>query len=100
MGSSLSFKHVWLNNNILSIWFYQDPFKFSDKCLGFSLELVDEFTKIVQSAFGPFIGHHQGLFAYVKSVFLRSLLKSLLGFFITLQNYINTELDKTEMLMN
>ena len=27
--------------------FYQDPFKFPDKCLGFRLELVDEFTEIV-----------------------------------------------------
>ena len=25
------------------------------KCLGFRLELVDEFTKIVPSVFGPFI---------------------------------------------
>ena len=27
---------------------------FSDKCLTFRLELVDEFPKIVPSAFGPF----------------------------------------------
>ena len=33
------------------------------------LELVDEFTEIVPSAYGPFIGHHQGLFANVKIVF-------------------------------
>ena len=29
---------------------------------------MDEFTKIVPSAFGPFTGHLQGLFASVKSV--------------------------------
>ena len=33
---------------------------------------MDEFTKIVPSAFGPFIGHHQELLAYVKSVVLKS----------------------------
>ena len=43
------------------------PFEFSDKCLCFSLELVDEFTKIFQSSFGPFIGFHQGLVACVKN---------------------------------
>ena len=48
---------------------------FTDKCLGFRLELVDEFTKIVQSAFGPFISHHQGLTACVKSVFKEYFLK-------------------------
>ena len=41
---------------------------FPDKCLGFREELVDEFTKIVPSAFGPFIGHHQGLLSCVKNV--------------------------------
>ncbi len=44
------------------------PFKSSDKCFSFRLELVDEFPKIVQSAFGPFIGHHQGLLACVRCV--------------------------------
>ena len=34
---------------------------------------MDEFTKIVPSAFGPFIGHYQGLLACIKSVFLRVL---------------------------
>ena len=29
----------------------------------------DEFTKIVSSAFRPFIGHHQGLLAYIKVFF-------------------------------
>ena len=41
----------------------KDPFKFSDKCLSLRSELVDEFPKIVPNAFGPFIGHHQGLLA-------------------------------------
>ena len=45
---------------------------FPDKRLGFRLELVNEFSKIVQRAFGPFIGHHQGMLAYVKSVNLKS----------------------------
>ena len=49
--------------------FYKDPFKFPDKCFGFKLELLDEFIKIVSSAFGPFVSHYQGLFACVKSVF-------------------------------
>ncbi len=30
--------------------------------------MVDEFNKIVPSVFGPFIGHHQGLLACIKSV--------------------------------
>ena len=34
-------------------------FKFPVKCLGFRLESVDEFRKIVLSTFGHFIGHHQ-----------------------------------------
>ena len=49
--------------------FYLDPFKFPDKRFGFRLQLVDEFTEIVSSAFGPFIGHHQELFASVKIFF-------------------------------
>ena len=52
-------------------------FKFPDKCFGFRLVLGNEFTKIVPSAFGSFIGHHQGLFASVRIFFL--------SFFITLQ---------------
>ena len=44
-------------------------FKFSDKCLGLKLELVNEFTKIVLSGFRPFINHHQGLFTCAKCVF-------------------------------
>ena len=41
---------------------------FSDRCLSFRLELVDEFPKIVPIAFRPFIGHHQGLLAFVRYV--------------------------------
>ena len=45
---------------------------FPDMCFGFRLEFVDEFTEIVPSTFGPFIGHHQGLFASTKIVFFKS----------------------------
>ena len=55
------FFHCFHFYSILYIY----PFKFADKCLGFRLKFVDEFTKFVPSAF---IGHHQGLFACVKSV--------------------------------
>ena len=59
---------------------------------------MNEFTKIVPSGFGPFIGHHQGWFACVKSVFF---LRVFIGFFfISLRNCVNAKLDKTEMLMN
>ena len=61
---------------------------------------VDELTKIVPSSFGPFIGHHQGLLECIKSVFFKGFERVILGFFITLQNGVNAELDKTEMLMN
>ena len=44
--------------------------KFPDNCLHFRLELVNEFTKIVPSAFGLFIGHHH-FFSGVKSVLLK-----------------------------
>ena len=30
--------------------------------------MVDEFTKIFPSALGPFINHHQGLLACIKSL--------------------------------
>ena len=53
-------------NKMHFVYIILNPFKFPDKCLGFRLELVDEFTKIVQSAFGLFIGHHQRLLACVK----------------------------------
>ena len=76
LGISPSFKHAWLNNkNILSIWFYKDSFKFPDKCFGFRLELVKEFTEIAPSTFEPFIGHHQRLFAGVKIVFFYNIAK-------------------------
>ena len=42
---------------------------FPNKYFGFRLKLVDEFTEIILSVFGPFKGHHQGLFAYVKMFF-------------------------------
>ena len=50
---------------------------------------MDEFTKIILSAFQPFIAHHQKLLASVKSVFLfvllrvffKSFLKEFLSFF-------------------
>ena len=42
---------------------------FSDKGLSFRLELVDEFPKIVLSAFRPFIGHHKELVACVRCLF-------------------------------
>ena len=45
---------------------------FQRSVFGFRLELVNEFIKIVPSAFGTFIGHHQELLACVKSVFLKS----------------------------
>ena len=41
---------------------------FSDKCIGFRLNLVNEFTNIVPSNFEDFIGHHQVLFACFKTV--------------------------------
>ena len=36
--------------------------------------MVDKFTKIVPSAFGSFIGHHQGFLGCIKSVFIEFLL--------------------------
>ena len=87
LGSSLSFKYVWLNN--------KDTFCLYDFNKILRFELVDEFTKILPSAFRPFISHHQGVLACMKSV-----LKDIFRFFITLQNYVNTELDKIKMLIN
>ena len=74
LSSRRSFKHVWLNNkDTFCLYnFIKIPSGFLiDKCLAFRLELMDELTKIVPSAFGPFMGHHQGLLACVKSVFKR-----------------------------
>ena len=49
--------------------------------LVFRVEVVDEFTKIILSAFGPFVGHHQGLLAWEKSGF-KSLYQVFLWFYI------------------
>ena len=40
---------------------------------------MDEFTKIVPSAFESFIGHHQGLLACIKSVFIDIFERVFLG---------------------
>ena len=42
---------------------------YPEKCFGFSLDLVHEFTEIVPIDFGPFVVNYQGLFANVKIVF-------------------------------
>ena len=55
------------------------------------LELVDKFIKIVPSAFGPF---------GVACMFENYFFKEIFYVFITLQNYVNAEFDKTEMLIN
>ena len=49
-----------------------DLFKFPDKCLGFRLELVDEFTEIVPSAFGSsgIVCKCKDIFFIFKSVFM------------------------------
>ena len=57
---------------------------------------MDTLTKIVPSTFKP----SSGVACMYKKYFLKSFWKRFLGFFITLQNYVNTLLDKTEMLMN
>ena len=57
--------------------------------------MADKYSKIVPSTCRLFIGHYQELHAYMKS-----FLKEFFRFFITLQNYVNADLDKTEMLMN
>ena len=54
------FKPSWNRESLHSL-VYLNPFKFLDKCLGFRLELVDEFTKIVLNAFGHFIEFYQVL---------------------------------------
>ena len=61
-GSSLSFKHVWLDNKdtFCSYDLIKNPFKFPNQCLDFWFELVNEFTKFVPSALGSFVDHHQG----------------------------------------
>ena len=54
--------------------------RFPDKCLGFSLELLSEFTKIVLIPFG----HIRGCL-HVKSVFSKDILK----YFIPLKGSLN-----------
>ena len=56
---------------------FEGPFKFSDTCLSFRAELMDEFIKMSR----PFKDHHQELFAFVKSVFLELFFKEILGFY-------------------
>ena len=65
------YMHVWLNNeDTFCLYnFFLDPFKFLDKCFGFSLVVVDEFTEIVLSAFGLFRGLRPGWFAKIKFFF-------------------------------
>ena len=63
LGSSLSFKHVLLNNKDTFCLnnFIRFLSRFQDyKCFDFWLELLDEFTEIVPSTFRPFIGHYHG----------------------------------------
>ena len=55
--------------------------------------------QIVPSAFGPYIGHHHGLLAGVKSVF-KSFERFFFFCFYSIKNYTNAELDKTELLVN
>ena len=53
---------------------------FPDNSFGFRLELADEYTEIVPSVFGRFIGYHQGIFACFKvSLTLQKLRKHKLG---------------------
>ena len=93
LGSSCSFKHVSLNNK--DKFFLYNLFKilsiFSVKSLSFRLELVDEFPKIVPSAFGPFIGHYQGLLACERCVcFLKEFLNSSTNFYTVKRNHYNS----------
>ena len=52
--------HQMIKTNFVCVIYH---FKFSEKCLSFRWESVDEFPKIVPYIFGPFIGHHQRLLA-------------------------------------
>ena len=83
-GSSRSFQYIWLNNKgTFCLYNFFKILSSSLMCLGFGLELVDKFTKIVLSAFGPFIGHHQGLRAclfFKHSIFLDNILFLLIAF--------------------
>ena len=59
---------------------------------------MDKFTKVDSRAFGPFVGNHQGLLSCIKTVFKDIFKEFFLDFFATKQNYVNAELDKTDML--
>ena len=50
---------------------------------------MDEFIKIVTSAFGPFIGHHQGLLAWIKRVYY--VLRAGRPLELTYSNYVRTQ---------
>ena len=71
---------------------------FPGKCFGFRLELVDEFTEIVPSAF---IDRQQGLVACVKIIFQESF-----TVFITLKKWckrqvgLNWNADGIERILN
>ena len=59
---------------------------------------MDEFTKILPIAFGPFIDHHQGLLACIKKCLLKSFER--FSVFYNITNCVNRELDETEVLKN
>ena len=59
LGSCLSFKHVWLNNqDIFRLYNFIRILSSFLKSALVRVKLVDEFTKIVPSTLEPFIGHH------------------------------------------
>ena len=60
---------------------------------------MDEFTRNVPISLGTFIGHHQSLSASAKNVLSRVFKSFFSVFYITLQNYVNAELDKSVLLM-
>ena len=90
MGSSLSIKYVWLNNddtfclyNFIKI---RASFLTSDLDSGWNWSMnLPKFSRVLSDLSLAII---RGLFASIKNVFL--------SFFITLQNYDNAKLDKTE----
>ena len=69
------YTHVWLNNEDTFCLYH-----FIKILSSFWLELVDELTKIVPSAFGFFIGHHQGLLACIKCIFFKNFFERVLVF--------------------
>ena len=72
---------------------------FPDKCLGFRFVSVDEFNKIVPSDFRFFYRPSSGFVCMCKEIFFMRFFKEFFRIFITLQNYPNAKLDKTEMLI-